>query len=172
MATWNEFAEAAPEMAERGGKMLAIPLAYLATVRMSGAPRLHPLSPILAGGRLFVAIQSTSPRRFDLARDGRYSLHTLPPELGPDYDEFEFNVTGTASRVTDAATLDLIDEAEAARDRPSIPRHDWVFELDIESALTSVWNHRMIEVDGRWLPSLAGEQPQATRTVWSGQGRT
>ena len=166
MATWSEFANAAPEMAERGAVMLAIPLAYLATVRRTGAPRLHPLSPILAGGRLFVAIQSTSPRRSDLARDGRYSLHTLPPELGPDYDEFEFNLTGMASRVTDVATLVLIDEAEAARARPAIPRNDWVFELDIESALTSVWNHTMVEVGGRWLPSLAGEQPQATRTVW------
>ena len=166
MATWNEFAEAAPEMAGRGEKMLAIPLAYLATVRRSGAPRLHPLSPILAEGRLYVAIQSTSPRRFDLARDGRYSLHTLPPELGPKYDEFEFNLTGTARRVTDTATLDVVDEAEAARSRPAIPRRDWVFELDIESALTSVWSHKMVEVGGRWLPSLSGDQPQATRTVW------
>ncbi len=166
MATWSEFAATAPEMAARGGRMLAIPLAYLATVRCSGAPRLHPLSPILTAGRLFIAIQSTSPRRFDLARDGRYSLHTLPPELGPDYDEFEFNLTGTATRVTDSATLDLIDETEAARARPAIPRHDWVFELDIEQALTSVWNHTMIDVGGRWLPSLAGEQPRATRTVW------
>ncbi len=105
-------------------------------------------------------------KQFDQIRDGRYVIHALPPELGPEYDEFEFNVTGTASRVTDAATLDLIDEAEAARDRPYIPRHDWVFELNIESALTSVWNHQMIEVDGSWLPSLAGEQPRATRTVW------
>ena len=106
--------------------LLGRPLPHRAPVRTSGAPRLRPLSPSLADGRLFVAIPSTSPRRFDLARDGSYSLHTLPPELGPDYDEFEFNLTGTASRITDAATLVLIDEAEAARARPAIPRNDWL----------------------------------------------
>src|SRR5438093_6848489 len=96
MATWAQFAEARPDMATRGFNLFSIPLAYRATVRIDGAPRLHPLSPIFADGRLFVAIQSSSPRRFDLANDRRYSLHGLPPILGPDYDEFEINLTGKA----------------------------------------------------------------------------
>ena len=68
MVTWAEFAAAAPELAERGFRQLSIPVAYLATVRKDGAPRLHPLSPMFADGRLFVAIQSTSPRRRSIAR--------------------------------------------------------------------------------------------------------
>ena len=139
MATWSEFANAAPEMAERGAVMLAIPLAYLATMRKSGAPRLHPLSPILADGRLFVAIQSTSPRRFDLARDGRYSLHTLPPELGPNYDEFEFNLTGTAKSyedvlryTTNLREAGVFDDVRVVRiARPNTPDADVAFQIKI-----------------------------------------
>ncbi len=166
MATWAEFEEAAPEIARRGFALLSIPLAYLATVRKSGAPRLHPLSPIFAGGRLFVAIQQSSPRRFDLDRDGRFSLHALPPELGPDYDEFECNVTGRASRVIDDGTLTLVNEAEGARGRPEIPAEDWVFELDIEMVLTTVWDHNMVEKSGRWLPSLGDGPPTPARRIW------
>ncbi len=165
MATWSEFASAAPEMAERGFRQLSIPFAYMATVRKDGAPRLHPLSPIFADDRLFVAIQSTSPRKYDLARDGRYSLHALPPDLDENYDEFEFNITGRAALVTDRSTRATVSEAEIARSRPPLKDDDWLFELNIESALTSVWNHQMVKQGDRWLPELA-EEPRATRMVW------
>ena len=153
-------------MAERGFQQLSIPLAYLATVRKDGSPRLHPLSPIFADGRLFVAIEATAPRRFDLARDGRYSLHALPPELGPAYDEFEFNITGKARRVSDPLTLEAIGDAERARGRPGPRPDDWVFELGISAALTSVWNHKMVLVGNRWLPSISNGT-SATRDVWT-----
>ncbi|MEX2158824.1 MAG: pyridoxamine 5'-phosphate oxidase [Dehalococcoidia bacterium] len=166
MATWSDFANAEPEMARRGRELLNIPVAYLATVRRDGAPRLHPLSPMFAEGRLFVAIQSSAPRRYDLLRDGRYSLHGLPPMLGPDYDEFEINVTGRATLVRDATLRALVNEAEHARNRPSIEDDAWLFELDIETALTTVWNHKMVERGGRWIPTL-DEMPQATHRVWN-----
>ena len=165
MATWQEFADAVPEMAERGFHQLSIPVAYLATVRKNGAPRLHPLSPMFADGCLFVAIQSTSPRRYDLARDGRYSLHALPPMLGPDYDEFEFNVTGRAELVTDAATRALVNAAENARGRPTLPE-EGLFELHIEAALTSVWAHKMMQRGDMWIPELGPEPVKATRRIW------
>lgn len=165
MATWSEFAEMAPEMAERGFRQLSIPLAYLATVRKDGSPRLHPLSPIFANGRLFVAIQATSPRKHDLARDGRYSLHALPPDLAEHYDEFEFNVTGRAALVADAGTRAMVSEAELARSRPPIKSDDWLFELSIESALTTVWDLKMEKRGDRWLPNVTGE-PRATRKTW------
>jgi len=168
MATWAEFAAARPDMAGRGFEQLSIPLAYMATVRRDGSPRLHPLSPMFADGRLFVAIEASAPRRFDLQRDGRYSLHPLPPELGPDYDEFELNITGTARRVNDAQTLTALTEAELVRGRPGPKRDDWVFELHIESALTSIWHHEMVKVGDRWLPKLSGAST-ATRQTWKAQ---
>ena len=48
-----------------------IPITYLATVRRDGAPRVHPVCPIIAKGRMFVAIAPDSPKRLDLVRDGR-----------------------------------------------------------------------------------------------------
>jgi len=165
MATWHEFAAAEPEMARRGLELLSIPVAYLATVRRNGAPRLHPLSPMFAAGRLFVAIQSTAPRRYDLVRDGRYALHALPPMLGPDYDEFEINLTGRATLVRDGETRALVNAAEHARNRPSIEDEAWLFELDIEMALTTVWSHKMVQRGDMWLPSLE-EMPKATHRVW------
>jgi hypothetical protein len=115
---------------------------------------------------LFVAIEATAPRRFDLARDGRYSLHALPPPLGPEYDEFEFNVTGKARRVSDPLTLEAIGDAERARGRSGPKPDDWVFELDISAALTSTWNHKMGLVGERWLPTPSNGS-RATRDVWS-----
>jgi hypothetical protein len=165
MATWAEFAAAEPEMARRGSEQLSIPVAYLATVRKDGSPRLHPLSPMFADGRLFVAIQATAPRRYDLTNDRRYSLHALPPMLGPDYDEFEFNVAGRARLATEPAIREAVNASERARSRPNIEDEAWMFELDIEMALTTVWNHKMAQADGRWIPTL-DEMPTATHKVW------
>ncbi|MDP3768874.1 MAG: pyridoxamine 5'-phosphate oxidase family protein, partial [Dehalococcoidia bacterium] len=112
MAAWDEFAKAAPEMAELGLKQLnKFGLAYLATVRKDGAPRVHPVCPFVAEGRLFVATAPTSPKRLDLQRDGRYVLHFLPGK-----NEEEFLVRGRATRVTDPATRAMA--VEAARNAP------------------------------------------------------
>ena len=165
MVTWNEFAEAAPEMAKRGLEHLRIPIAYFATVRKDGSPRLHPLSPLLADGRLFVAITASAPRRHDLMRNPRYSLHALPPDLGPDYDEFEFNVTGSARRVSDEETRGAVSDTEQARGRPRLNHDDWLFELDIEMVLTTTWTHEMVKTGDRWLPKVSGESAP-TRRIW------
>lgn len=155
MGTWDEFAAAAPEMAVRGGEQLGVGLAYLATVRRDGAPRLHPVSPILAAGRLFVAVGERSPKRLDLARDGRYSMHALPPPPGTEgYDEFEFNITGRARRVdpSDVATWSAVRKVAGH----VIHDADSLFEFEIESALTTVWLGLFVE----------GESPTPERHVW------
>ena len=44
MVTWNEFASAAPELAAAGRTLInqfQVGLAFLATVRKDGGPRLH-----------------------------------------------------------------------------------------------------------------------------------
>jgi hypothetical protein len=75
--TWKDFAAAAPELAEAGRALLnqfGVGLAFLATVRRDGAPRLHPVCPVLSNERLFVLITPDSPKRGDLARDDRYAV--------------------------------------------------------------------------------------------------
>ena len=165
MATWADFEAGAPSMAARGLQQLqTIPIGYLATVRKDGAPRLHPVCPHLAGGRLYVIVTDQSPKRFDLARDGRYALHILPPPLPPEdpaFDEFELNLTGRARRVpnSEAATW----AAVRAVCFYEFPDHHWLFELDIENALTSVWDpigahgrraHRLV-----WQPGTSERAP-------------
>ncbi|MGQ0804973.1 MAG: pyridoxamine 5'-phosphate oxidase family protein, partial [Actinomycetota bacterium] len=74
MATWAEFEAAEPEMAALAPKPpegMGFALAYLATVRADGAPRLHPVSPFIIDGRLIVATPRGSPKACDQLRDGR-----------------------------------------------------------------------------------------------------
>src|SRR5437588_6875218 len=105
MVTWKEFATDDRDLAETGRSLLihgpGIGLAFLATVRKDGAPRLHPVCPVLSNDRLYVLVTPDSPKRRDLVRDGRYALQTFPqPKPGSD----EFCVTGRAHLVEDSAT--------------------------------------------------------------------
>jgi len=103
MVTWAEFAAAEPELAEAGRSQpyqFGVGLAFLATVRRDGAPRLHPVCPVLSGDHLFVLITPTSPKQDDLRRDGRYALQTFAqPKAGSD----EFYVAGRALLVEDSS---------------------------------------------------------------------
>jgi hypothetical protein len=67
-APWGEFAVQAPELADFGALRLAAVPAYLATVDDSGAPRVHPVTPIVGDGRLFSFMEPTSPKGDDIVR--------------------------------------------------------------------------------------------------------
>ncbi|MCA1555037.1 MAG: pyridoxamine 5'-phosphate oxidase family protein, partial [Chloroflexi bacterium] len=75
MKHWANFAAAAPELAAFGAQRLHGSVAYLATIRPDGAPRVHPVTPIIGEGHLFVFMEPTSPKGKDLQRDNRYALH-------------------------------------------------------------------------------------------------
>lgn len=139
MATWEALEGVHPLAGRARREWAEMPVAHLATVRRDGSPRVHPVCPHIAEGRLYVVVGSTSPKRFDLARDGRYALHTLEfGEPGPDFDEFEFNVEGSARRVSneEAATW----AAVRAVCFYEFPDEDWLFELEIERALSATWD--------------------------------
>jgi hypothetical protein len=134
---WGRFAAAMPDMAAAGERLLSQHgpgLGYLATIRRDGAPRVHPVCPHVAEGRLWVFIGGHSPKRFDLLRDARYALHTFPCT---DVDD-EFYLAGGAMPVDDI-------EAEA-RVRASLPFNsepdDRPFVLTIERALLSTYGPR------------------------------
>jgi hypothetical protein len=94
MPAWNDFAVARPDLAEAGRRLFyqfGVGLAFLATVRLDGGPRLHPMCPVIVDGRLFAFIVP-SLKRDDLERDGRYAMHAYPP---PD-NEDAFYITGRA----------------------------------------------------------------------------
>ncbi|NUM46172.1 MAG: pyridoxamine 5'-phosphate oxidase family protein [Anaerolineales bacterium] len=87
MTTWNEFTQQAPELAAFGKVRFDSGVAYLATIRPDGGPRVHPVTPIL-GEQLFLFMEPTSPKGNDLKRDGRYSLHCAVEDSGGGGGEF------------------------------------------------------------------------------------
>jgi hypothetical protein len=135
--TWKEFAAAQPDLAALGRSLLFqfnVGLAFLATVRQDGAPRLHPVCPVLSNDRLFVLVVPTSPKRRDLLRDGRYALQTFPqPKPGSD----EFYVAGHAVLVDEPATrADIFRDAKHMADAS-----ETAFELWIERVMHTRWEH-------------------------------
>jgi len=140
VSSWGAFADARPDMAKLLLEILGwIPIAYLATVTSDGAPRMHPVCPIITEGRMFVAVAAISPKRLDLKRDGRYAMHALPGKWrevnGQTRGDDEFYITGVARRVEDAEARRLITETANHEIRES----DWLFEFDIERAMTAYW---------------------------------
>jgi hypothetical protein len=137
MVTWKEFSAAESDLAGVGRSLLfqfGVGLAFLATVRRDGAPRLHPVCPVLSGDRLFALITPASPKRRDLLRDGRYALQSFPqPKAGSD----EFYVTGRAMLVVDeAARADILRDAKHMADASEV-----AFELLIDRVMHTTWEH-------------------------------
>ena len=138
MITWNEFERYQPALADAGRQQLyqfGIGLAFLATIRPDGGPRVHPVCPVIGVAGLHLLIKA-GPKLQDLRRDGRYALHSeaCPP---PRHDD-GFAITGRAREVTDARTAGLVRrQVLAERDGKVWPGFDEevIFELSIERCL-------------------------------------
>jgi hypothetical protein len=59
--SWKELKVGAPDLAEFGKKRFASEVAYLATIKKDGSPRVHPVTPIISEDYLFVFMEPTSP---------------------------------------------------------------------------------------------------------------
>ncbi len=133
MAKWEDLLEAQPEIGAVGVALLEKHgMAYLATVRADGAPRVHPVCPFIVDGRLYVATPRTSPKARDQLRDPRVVLHLLPGE-----NDDEFRIRGRARAITD----DDARMAIRAAGPHFLKDDDYYFEYDIEEAATAYWEH-------------------------------
>ena len=133
MVSWGEFAAEAPELAGIGVERFGTRVAFLATVRPDGSPRVHPVTPIIGEGRLFLFMEPASPKGRDLRRDGRYALHGLVADEAGSGGEFY--VRGRAVPVEDAA-----GRAVAVRSASYSPADRYVlFELHVEGAMSTVY---------------------------------
>ena len=133
MHHWIDFAAEAPEIAEAGQKLLyqfGLGLGFLATIRADGAPRLHPICPVLHEGGLYALI-GPNPKQKDLLRDGRYALHSFPPPKG----DHEFYLNG---RVVRADALESAVRANFVASGGTSSNDEVCFELLLGSAMLSL----------------------------------
>jgi hypothetical protein len=135
MATWAEFGESDAELAAFGVERLNGQLCYLATVRKDGTPRLHPVTAIIGAGRLFLFMEPTSPKGYDLRRGSGYTLHSAVQDS--EGTGGEFSVRGHASPVDDAETraVAIISSSYQPPDRYVL------FELSVAGAASTVYEN-------------------------------
>jgi hypothetical protein len=137
VVTWLAFTQQQPDMAAQGKSLLyqhGVGLAFLATLRPDGRPRLHPMCPLVTDDGLFAFIVP-SPKQRDLKRSGAYALHSFPCPMNED----AFYLTGQVKLVSDAGPRDVlakqfVGERNAIGVAPP-SSEDALFEFDIESAL-------------------------------------
>lgn len=136
MTSYGDFADERPGMAARLHELNQdIPIFYIATVRRDGAPRVHPFCPIFCGRGLYIAVNHTSPKRWDLARDGRHAMHNSNPPPRGDRGDDEWYAMGRARRIVDPAEFQLVVESANHTVHPT----DWVFELSFDYVMTAWW---------------------------------
>jgi len=141
--SWKTLEENNPNLAAFGYSRLHGQVAYLATLRKDGSPRLHPITPIIGQGHLFVFMEPTSPKGHDLRRDGRYAMHCAVSDTSGASGEF--TISGQAQSIVH---LEL--RALAARLAPYPPADRYVlFEFNIESAASTVYEEEQIHRQ-RW----------------------
>jgi hypothetical protein len=148
MVPWSQFEARAPHIAGAGRKLIhqhGIGLAYLATLRKDGAPRLHPICPTVFEGGLYALIGPTH-KRDDLLRDGRFALHSFP---GPEVDD-EFLVMGRA-RMIDEESLRSRVRADLKSKGMTSTEDELLFEFQIDRAMHAAYNGP----HGTWPPKYA-----------------
>lgn len=133
--SWNKLEIADLELAAFGAeRLVSSGVAYLATVRSDGAPRVYPVTPIIGEGRLFLFMEPTSPKGHDLQRDGRYAMHcSVENSSGGDG---EFFIAGRALLVEDVALRQIATNASRF-----IPADRYIlFELRLEHASATIYD--------------------------------
>ncbi len=133
MSTWHDFAEAAPQLAEFAYRRLHGRVAYLATVQADGGPRVHPVTPIVGGGRLFLFMEPTSPKGRDLQRDPRYALHCGVEDNGGGAGEVAVYGRAELAATPEQRALAVASSSYTPADRYIL------FELHLDSVQSLVY---------------------------------
>jgi hypothetical protein len=130
--SWTSLQSAEPLIAHLGEKLLRdkAGIAFLATTRADGSPRVHPVCPLLTSSELLLCLIGTSPKSADLKRDPRCVLHALP---GPGNAEFWVEAVAEAQSANETARLALgVPEFR-------LPDGDTLFRLDISAAHATIF---------------------------------
>jgi hypothetical protein len=127
--SWKVFEDKSSELASIVFEKLNRKIAYLATIKKDGAPRLHPVTPFIGNGMLFIFTEPSSPKIRDLQRDGRYALHC---SVGGDGPLTEVLLSGNAMVISDPI---LRSKAETVASSPVVIDSYYLFEFLIERVL-------------------------------------
>jgi len=139
-----DFEADAPTLAAFGRGRLSVPPAYLATIRVGGAPRVHPVTPIIGRGRLFVFMEPNSPKGHDLSERRSYALHNGVPDTFGSGGEFW--ISGQASLVSDPADRNVAAEASSYA-----PAERYIlFELHLDEARCNGYGDVPLPEHTRW----------------------
>jgi hypothetical protein len=133
VATWQEFADAAPDLAERGAKRLGFGVAYIGTTASDGSARVSPFTPLIEGGRLLALIGTHTNKYGNLIRDPRCAVHAW---LGESDEEFMIIARSVVS--DDWATR--LQAAVAAKRINMTSKNDAAFEFMIERVHWAMWD--------------------------------
>jgi hypothetical protein len=141
---WGAFAAGEPELASFGASRLTAAPAYLATIRHTGAPRVHPVTPILTTDGLYLFMEPTSPKGRDLRERAWYALHSgVPDNQGSGG---EFFVSGQGFAVENASLWTLV--AQAATYDPA--ERYVLFELLLTEARCNGYGDVPLPTRQRW----------------------
>lgn len=132
--SWQTLEAQAPDIAEFSKTRLHGKVAYLATTRKDGSPRVHPFTPIVGEGHFFAFMEPTSPKGFDLKRDARFAIHCSVTDTSGESGEVI--VTGRAKFIEDSELRGL-----AVRICPYTPAERYVlFEFNPEAITTTEYS--------------------------------
>jgi hypothetical protein len=148
MLDFGDLELGAPEIARLGiARLTAARIAMLGTLRRDGSPRISPVEPCLADGRLLVGVMTWSAKAADLRRDPRYVLHSIV--TGPDSGEGELKLRGYAVRAGPVVRGEAADAWWSSQP----PDTAIVFVLRIGLALFIGWDiERGVMTVRRWSP--------------------
>jgi hypothetical protein len=134
MVTWNEFAEAAPDLAAAGLERInRSEIVLVGSLRKDGSPRISPVESDIVDGELMAGMMWQSKKALDLLRDPRCVVHTTVHDRMDAMGEFKLRCR--ASDVTEPKKRDRYGEVLFARIdwRPEGEFH--LFSFDIESVV-------------------------------------
>jgi len=116
-------------------------------IKKDGAPRLHPVTPFIGIGMLFIFTEPSSPKIGDLRRDGRYALHCSVDGEGP---LVEVLISGEAQEITDPERRSLAENIAAS---PVVLASYVLFEFLVERVLVVEYDQAGKPMIRRWRSS-------------------
>jgi hypothetical protein len=130
--TWEQFGQAAPEIAGRGRELIKrFQFIFVGTLTRDGSPRVTPVEAYVVDGHLLVNMIPRSLKALDLLRDPRIYVHA--PVTAKSGDP-ELKLAGVAEVLEDQELRTKLDDLfwQMIEWRPAPDSH--YFELCIERA--------------------------------------